>query len=77
MFITLTLQDWVGYAAMAFVSFAYLMKNINSLRIVNSIGALLFVIYGFMLRISWPIVITNAFILIVNIWYLMRGKYSD
>ncbi|MFM7017397.1 hypothetical protein [Flavobacterium sp.] len=48
------------------------MKNIITLRIINSIGAVLFIIYGVMLAISWPIIITNAFILCVNSYYLTK-----
>ena len=41
--------EWVGYAAMATVLISFLMKSVNKLRIVNSLGCLLFVFYGFLL----------------------------
>lgn len=66
----ITITDWIGYLASIVLMISFLMKNINTLRIINSLGALLFVIYGFMLQISWPIIITNTFILGVNIYYL-------
>lgn len=62
--------EWVGYFASLVLMISFLMKNINKLRIINSIGAVLFIVYGVMLAISWPIVITNIFILGVNIYYL-------
>lgn len=68
------LTDWVGYLASLVLMVSFLMKNINALRIINSIGCFLFVIYGFMLAISWPIIITNVFILGVNIFYLTKKK---
>ena len=53
-------SEWVGYAAMATVLISFLMKSVIKLRIVNSFGCLLFVIYGIMLEpISKPIIITN------------------
>jgi hypothetical protein len=53
---------------------SFMMKNVNSLRIINSFGAVLFIAYGIMLQISWPIIITNVFILLVNIYYLTIKK---
>jgi hypothetical protein len=66
----ISLTEWVGYLASLVLMISFLMKNINTLRIINSFGAILFVIYGVMLAISWPIVITNIFILGVNVYYL-------
>lgn len=65
--------ELIGYAASAVLMVSFLMKNINTLRLINSIGAILFIIYGFMLATSWPIIITNAFILSVNIFYLVKN----
>lgn len=63
--------EWVGYAAMATVLVSFLMKNIKYLRIINSLGCLLFVFYGFVLApISKPIIVTNAAILCINLYYL-------
>ena len=52
----ISLTEWVGYLASLVLMISFLMKNINTLRIINSIGAVLFVIYGFMLTTSWPII---------------------
>jgi hypothetical protein len=68
----IALIEWVGYLASVVLMVSFLMKNINTLRIINSFGAILFIIYGIMLAISWPIIITNAFILGVNIFYLNK-----
>jgi uncharacterized protein with PQ loop repeat len=68
----ISLTEWVGYLASLVLMISFLMKNINTLRIINSIGAVLFVIYGFMLTTSWPIIVTNTFILGVNIYYLTK-----
>ncbi|MES2748696.1 MAG: uroporphyrinogen decarboxylase [Bacteroidota bacterium] len=68
----ISITEWVGYFASLVLMISFLMKNINTLRIINSIGAVLFVIYGVMLAISWPIIITNTFILGVNCYYLTK-----
>ena len=68
----ISVTEWVGYLASLVLMVSFLMKNINTLRIVNSIGAILFVVYGIMLATSWPIIITNVFILGINIYYLTK-----
>ena len=70
MFLNISITEWVGYLASVALIISFMMKNLNTLRVINSIGAILFVIYGIMLAISWPIIITNAFILMANIYYL-------
>lgn len=66
----ISMTEWVGYLASLVLMISFLMKNINTLRIINSIGAVLFVFYGIMLVTSWPIIITNTFVLGVNIYYI-------
>lgn len=68
----ISLTEWVGYLASLVLMISFLMKNIITLRIINSIGAILFVVYGFMLATSWPIIITNTFILGINFYYLAK-----
>jgi len=73
----ISLTEWIGYLASLVLIISFLMKNISTLRIINSIGALLFVVYGIMLVTSWPIIITNTFILGVNIFYLLKHFRSN
>ncbi|MHB1146417.1 MAG: uroporphyrinogen decarboxylase [Lutibacter sp.] len=70
MLLGITITEWVGYAASLALIISFMMKNINTLRIINSIGAVLFMVYGIMLQTSYPVVITNGFIFMVNIYYL-------
>ncbi len=67
------LVDIIGYAAMIALMISFTVKDIKKLRIINTIGCILFVIYGFMID-SWPIIITNAFITSVNLYYLLKSK---
>lgn len=69
----ITLTEWVGYAASLGVLVSFLMKDIRVLRVVNSIGCALFVVYGVMLG-SIPIIITNVSILLVNAYYLLKKE---
>lgn len=78
MFITeiagISLMEWTGYLASLGILISFLMKDIRKLRLINTAGCLLFIAYGFLLDISWPIVITNAGIVIINLFYLLKPK---
>lgn len=62
--------ELVGYLASALLIISFLMKNIKTLRLINSFGCIAFIVYGFLLQTSWPIIITNTFIVGANIYYL-------
>ncbi len=68
----ISITEGVGYLASIVLMISFLMKNINTLRIINSVGCFLFVVYGFLLATSWPIIISNAFIMGVNTFYLTK-----
>ena len=65
--------EWVGYAASIMIAISLLMTDILKLRIINSIGCVLFVIYGFSVK-AYPVGVINAFIFLVNIFYLRNCK---
>ncbi len=74
----ISLVEWVGYAAMLALMIAFTMKDLRTLRFINTIGAILFVVYGFMLiPVSYPIIITNAFIAMVNLYYLFIKNRNE
>jgi len=71
----ITATEYVGYLASLMVLLSFTMKDVKKLRLVNMIGCLLFIAYGFLmpsLRIGLPIIIANTAILIVNIYYLCK-----
>lgn len=65
--------EYIGYAASIAVLISFLMKKMRPLRIVNIIGCALFVTYGALLG-SIPIIITNAAICCVHIYFLSKNK---
>jgi hypothetical protein len=67
------LTEYVGYAASALVLVSFLMKDIRVLRIINSVGCVLFILYGALL-FSIPVIVTNVAIVIINLFYLFRRK---
>ena len=62
----------VGYIGSLVVLISFLMKDIKLLRIVNTIGCSIFIIYGFLLNYSYPIIITNVAIVIINLVFLYK-----
>ena len=74
MLLGIELTEWVGYLASIILIVSFMMKDVSTLRIINSAGAILFILYGYMLQISWPIIITNVFILATNIYYLSLNR---
>jgi len=70
----ISLTELVGYFASLLLVISFLMRNLTKLRIINFFGCIAFIIYGFMLQTSWPIIITNAFIVGVNFYYLFLKR---
>lgn len=64
----------IGYSASFFVVMSFVLKNIQHIRIVNFIGCVLFVIYGVMNGMLWPVIIPNVVICFVQIYYLFFAK---
>lgn len=65
----------IGLAGTIFVLISFLMKDIKAVRIINIIGAALFVAYGALIGAlsTW---LLNGILIIVHIVYLIKG-YKD
>ena len=67
--------DWIGYLAAALIVISFLVSsNIRTIRMINMLGAITFVVYGIMLDVNLPIVIPNAFIAAIQVYYLFIKK---
>lgn len=67
-------MNWVeliGYVASAFVVLSLTMTSVVRLRLLSMTGGLVFVAYGALLG-SIPLILTNAAVAAVNIWFLRR-----
>lgn len=64
-------EELVGYLASALVVASLAMSSVVRLRILSLIGSITFVVYGLLIE-SIPIIITNAAIAVINIWFLWR-----
>ena len=60
-----------GYFASIVVAISFLMKSITKLRVVNTLGAICFVIYSIAIK-AWPVALINFLIVCINIYHLTR-----
>lgn len=64
-------QELVGYLASALVVASLAMTSVVRLRTISLAGSITFVVYGVLID-SVPIVVTNASIALLNLWFLSR-----
>ena len=65
--------ELLGIIASLFVISAFLFKNVKVIRILDGIGALLYVIYGILIH-SYANILLNIVLIIVQIYHLCRLK---
>lgn len=70
---------WIGYMAAALVVISFLVsKNMRLLRTINMLGAALFILYGVLLNVNLPVIIPNAVIVGIQVYYLfIKREESD
>jgi len=68
--------EWIGYIASFLVAISFIFKKVKYLRLVNTIGCITFVVYGYFID-SYPVMIANMFIFIMNIYHLTRDQKED
>ena len=64
-------DEWLGLVASIFVLISFIMSNQIKIRIINMVGCVAWVIYGF-LRPSYSSAIMNGAVFIVHIIYLTK-----
>lgn len=73
-------MDWlfelIGILGSVFVLISFLMKNTKTIRCINIIGAVLFVIYGILIGAvaTW---FMNGALIVVHIVYLVKEIKSE
>ena len=63
--------ELVGYLASVLVAVSLMMSRILRLRVINLAGSLAFTVYGLLIG-AYPVAAVNAFIVLINVWYLSR-----
>ncbi len=71
------LFEIIGYLASIVIAISLLMKSLIRLRVINGIGALVFVVYGILIQ-AYPVAVLNGIIVVIDIYYLLQMlKRSD
>ena len=63
--------DWCGIVAGVLILISFAFKNINTIRIVNVLASIVFVIYGVLID-GIPLIITNSLLILINVLYLSK-----
>jgi hypothetical protein len=71
---SINLVECLGYVASALVAISFLMKSMNTLRFVNLIGGVCFVVYAVIIN-AIPVALINLFTVCINIYYLTKKRY--
>ncbi len=64
----------IGYVAMTFLVVSFIPKQIRKVRMINLIACVIFIAYGVMLGMKWPIVISNGLVGIIQMYHLFLAK---
>jgi hypothetical protein len=72
-FLGIPTTEWIGYIATVILLSSFTMKTLKFLRIVNSIACMLFIVYGLKIS-STPVILSNAAIFGINLYYLILKK---
>jgi hypothetical protein len=63
--------DLIGYVGSALVVLSFTMRRIVPLRIISMTAAVIVCVYGVLIH-AWPVIITNAVIVVIHSVYLYR-----
>ena len=63
--------EMVGYIGSALVLLSFLMVSVYKLRVVNSLGSVVCVIYGMIIH-AYPTVVMNLCLIAINVYYLVK-----
>ena len=65
-------SEYVGYLASIFIVVSFLLKNIKTIRTVNLLGCICFVIYGIYSGMLWPIILPNGILSFIQIYHIIK-----
>ncbi len=68
---TKMLIELFGYLGSALVVVSMLMTSVMKLRIINTIGSIIFMIYALIIK-SYPTAVMNLFLVGINVYHMIR-----
>ncbi|MDE6441297.1 MAG: hypothetical protein K2L12_00910 [Clostridia bacterium] len=70
-FVEILKNEWLGLIASAFILVSFLTSNQIKTRIINSVGCVVFVVYGFLLP-TYSTAFMNGAMLVVHAVFLIK-----
>lgn len=61
----------IGYVGTALVLVSFLMSSVYKLRVINTIGSLVSIVYGVLMHV-YPTVVLNVCLALINAYYLWK-----
>lgn len=71
-----SILEYIGYISSVLILLSFVMTSVVKLRWVSAIGSALFSVYGFLIG-SIPTGLTNAGVVLANIYHLIRMKKHE
>ncbi|MBR4745029.1 MAG: YgjV family protein [Oscillospiraceae bacterium] len=71
-----TIIEAVGYLGSALVLVSFLMSSVVKLRIVNTVGSLVFAVYALIIH-SYPTAVMNFALVCINLHFLWKLRRKD
>jgi Flp pilus assembly protein protease CpaA len=65
--------DILGWIATAVVVVSFAIQDVRKLRIINMLGSMLWIVYGF-LKQDNPIIFVNISIMLMHIYWFIKNK---
>ena len=63
--------EMLGYLGTVLVAISLMMPSLVRLRLINSVGSVVFVVYGILIH-AYPVAALNGFIFCINAFHLIR-----
>ncbi|MBQ9494406.1 MAG: YgjV family protein [Treponema sp.] len=73
---TQTIIEIVGYIGSSIVLLSFLMTSVVKLRLVNSLGSLVFMTYALIIR-SYPTALMNMCLVLINMHFLWKMRHTE
>jgi hypothetical protein len=67
--------DLIGFIASAIVLISFTVKDMVKLRVINSAGSIVWIVYGGLIN-NLPTIFVNVAVLVIHMWWLFKNYSS-
>ena len=69
--------DIIGYIGMALILYSFTIENMYKLRLVNSIGSIVWIVYGLGIMAGPTILVNSCVLCIHTYWFIKHRKKNN